>query len=87
MVAQVSAASLSPNFHLGNSVHLPPPPLLYAGGGRGGGGLETPTKFLERAGLDTTLLFRGGLVGKRKNQENQEERFARGVAIFTQKIT
>ena len=34
-----------------------------------------------------TLLFRGGLVGKRKNQENQEERFARGVAIFTQKIT
>ena len=84
MVAQASAASLSPNFHLGNIV-CTSPPLLSAG--REGGGLETPTKFLERAGLDTTLLFRGGLVGKRKNQENQEERFAGGVAIFTQKIT
>ena len=29
MVAQVSAASLSPNFHLGNSVHLPFPPSPY----------------------------------------------------------
>ena len=86
MVAQASAASLSPNFHLGNIVCTSPPPLLSAGR-EGGGGLEAPTKFLERAGLDTTLLFRGGLVGKRKNQENQEERFAGGVAIFTQKIT
>ena len=85
MVAQASAASLSPNFHLGNIVCTSPPsPFCWA---RGGGGLETPTKFLERAGLDTTLLFRGGLVGKRKNQENQEERFAGGIAIFTQKIT
>ena len=66
-----------------HSVHLPP--LSFLLGERGG--VETPTKFLERAGLDTTLLFRGGLVGKRKNQENQEERFAGGVAIFTQKIT
>ena len=83
MVAQASAASLSPNFHLGNIVCTSPPsPFCWA---RGGGGLETPTKFLERAGLDTTLLFRGGLVGKRKNQENQEERFAGGLQFLHKK--
>ena len=30
----------------------------------GEGGVEPPTKFSKRGGLDKTLTFRGGLLGK-----------------------
>ena len=30
---------------------------LSAGGGRGGGGVEPPTKFLKRGGLDRNSIF------------------------------
>ena len=33
--------------------------------GGGGGGVEPPTNFSKRSGLEKTLIFRGGLV-KRK---------------------
>ena len=46
-----------------------PPPICK--------GLEAPTKFSKRVGLDRTSTFKGGLLGKRGLL------FSRGVAIFT----
>ena len=37
-------------------------PPSYSAGGRGG--VEPPTKFSKRGGLDRTSVFRGGLLGK-----------------------
>ena len=45
-----------------HSVH--PSPFLQGAGGEGGG-VEPPTKFSKRGGLDRTSTFRGGLLRKR----------------------